>query len=78
MGYEGRLIGEKAEIECAPRLVWHSRQKITKQIMGENQCTDISFRPLSGYCQKRKDELMKLSFFQTMEFVSVVEKTQPQ
>ena len=63
MGYEGRLIGEKAEIECASRHVWHSRQKITKQIMGENRCNDINFRPLSGFFQKRKDGVNEFEFF---------------
>ena len=57
------MKGEKAEIECSSRHVWHSRQKITKQIVGESQCTDISFRPLSGYCQKRKDGGNEFEFF---------------
>ena len=30
------------------KVYWCSRQKITKQIVGENRCNNISFRPLNG------------------------------
>lgn len=52
-----RFIEEIDEIECVSRLVWHLRWKITKQIVGENRCNDISFRPLSGYCQKGRMQI---------------------
>ena len=52
-----RFIEEIDEIECVSRLVWHSRWKITKQIVGENRCNDISFRPLLGYCQKGRMQI---------------------
>jgi hypothetical protein len=31
--------------------------------MGENRCDDINFRPLSGYCHKRKDGVNEFEFF---------------
>ena len=47
-----------------------------KTIVGENQCNNISFRPLSGYCQKGRMGLIKLSSFQNTEFIPVLERTQ--
>ncbi len=45
------------------RPIGNSLQKITKQIVGENRCDDINFRPLSGYCQKMKGRGNKNEFF---------------
>lgn len=58
-----RFIEEIDEIECVSRLVWHSRWKITKQIVGENRCNDISFRPLTGYPQRKMWKGIKIEFF---------------
>ena len=57
MGYKGKNDREKVRIELAARFIgapdWCSRQKITKQTVGENRCNDISFRPLSGELSKK-------------------------
>lgn len=34
-----------------------------KTIVGENQCNNICFRPLSGYCQKMTDRVNRYEFF---------------
>jgi hypothetical protein len=48
------VIGGKKKIELVERLIGYPQKKIQKRIVGENRCDDISFRPLSGDCQKRK------------------------
>ena len=63
MGYRGKNDSGKGKKRVHERHIGNSQQKITKQIVGENQCTDISFRPLSGYCQKRKGRVNQIEFF---------------
>lgn len=63
MGYKGKDDRGKGKRRVHERLIGNSRQKTAKQIVGENRCNDISFRPLSGYCQKRKDGVSKTEFF---------------
>ena len=74
MGYKGKDDRGKGKRRVHERLIGNSRQKTAKQIMGENRCTNISFRPLTGYCQKKK---IKLGSFQNTEFMPVLERTQP-
>jgi len=57
MGYKGKNDKEKEENRACGKACWFSRQKITKQIVGEKRCNDISFRPLSGYCQKGRMQI---------------------
>ena len=47
MGYKRKDDRGKGKIKSAIRLIRYSRQKIAKQIVGEYQCNNISFRPLS-------------------------------
>ena len=63
MGYEGKNGRGKDKNRTCDKLIGCSRQMITKQKMGENRCNDISFRPLSGCCQKRKDGVNEFEFF---------------
>ena len=53
MGYKGNNDRGKEENRACGKACWFSRQKITKQIVGENRCNDISFRPLSGYFKEK-------------------------
>ena len=53
MGYKGDNDRGKEENRACGKACWFSRQKITKQIVGENRCNDISFRPLSGYFKEK-------------------------
>ena len=59
MGYKGKDNREKVCSEAYRVLPTEDY----KTIVGENRCNDISFRPLSGYCQKRKARLAKIVFF---------------
>ena len=63
MGYKGKNDREKGKNRACGKAYWYSRQKITKQIVDENRCNDINFRPLSGYCQKKKNGINKIEFF---------------
>ena len=45
MGYKGNNDRGKEENRACGKACWFSRQKITKQIVSENRCNDISFRP---------------------------------
>ena len=54
MGYKGKNDRGKGEYRACGKVCWFSRKKITKQIVGENRCDDISFRPLPGYCCLKK------------------------
>ena len=56
MGYKGKNDRGKGENRAYGKVCWFSRQKITKQIVGENRCNDISFRPLSGELSKKDVE----------------------
>ena len=53
MGYKGNNDRGKEENRACGKACWFSRQKITKQIVSENRCNDISFRPLSGYFKEK-------------------------
>lgn len=63
MGYKGKNDNGKGKNRVLERHIGNPLQKITKQIVGENRCNDINFRPLSGYCQKMKDGVNKNEFF---------------
>lgn len=63
MGYKGKDDRGKGKIKSAIRLIRYSRQKITKQKVGENRCNDISFRPLTGYPQRKMWKGIKIEFF---------------
>ena len=56
MGYKRKDDRGKGKIKSAIRLIRYSRQKIAKQIVGENRCNGISFRPLSGELSKKDVE----------------------
>ena len=47
-GYKGNNDRGKGKNRTCGKAYWCSRQKITKQKVGENRCNDISFRPLSS------------------------------
>ena len=53
MGYKGNNDRGKGKNRTCGKAYWCSRQKITKQKVGENRCNDISFRPLSGVLSKK-------------------------
>ena len=76
MGYEGRLIGEKAEIECASRLVWHSRQKIANRKWAKTDAMISAFAHYWVIIKRGWMGLIELSSFQNVEFVPVLERTQ--
>ena len=56
MGYKRKDDRGKGKIKSAIRLIRYSRQKIAKQIVGENRYDGISFRPLSGGLSKKNVE----------------------
>ncbi len=63
MGYKGKNDREKGKNRACGKVCWFSRKKITKQIVGENRCDDISFRPLTGYPQGKMWRGIKIEFF---------------
>ena len=56
MGYKRKNDWGKEGNRACGKACWFSRQKITKQIEGENRCNDIRFRPLSGELSKKDVE----------------------
>lgn len=56
MGYKRKNDWGKEGNRACGKACWFSRQKITKQIVGENRCNDIRFRPLSGELSKKDVE----------------------
>ena len=77
MGYKVKNDREKGKNRACGKVCWFSRKKITKQIVGENRCNDISFRPLSKVFSDKRSGVIKLSFFQNVDITSVLKKTQP-
>lgn len=72
MGYKVNNDRGKEENRACGNACWFSRQKITKQIVGENRCNDISFRPLSSrdYPIKSQQNFRKhILFVQSIIFV---------
>ena len=63
MGYKGNNDRGKGKNRTCGKAYWCSRQKITKQKVGENRCNDISFRPLTGYPQRKMWKGIKIEFF---------------
>ena len=63
MGYKGNNDRGKGKNRTCGKAYWCSRQKITKQKVGENRCNNISFRPLTGYPQRKMWKGIKIEFF---------------
>ena len=63
MGYKGNNDRGKGKNRTCGKAYWCSRQKITKQKVGENRRNDISFRPLTGYPQRKMWKGIQIEFF---------------
>jgi hypothetical protein len=72
MGYKRKDDRGKWKIKSAIRLIRYSRQKIAKQIVGENRCNNISYCSLSSrdYPIKSQQNFRKhILFVQSIIFV---------
>ena len=56
MGYKGKNDREKVRIELTAKFIVLPTEDLKKQIVGENRCNDISFRPRSGELSKKDVE----------------------
>ena len=59
----GIMIGEKVKIELAARLIGAPDRRLQNRKWAKNRCNDISFRPLTGYPQRKMWKGIKIEFF---------------
>ncbi len=62
MGYKRKNDWGKEGNRACGKVYLCSRQKITKQKVGENRCNDISFRPLSDIFLREKVGVNRIEF----------------